>query len=40
MFFIAAPASYRNSIALINAKAKSVMVFAIILFSWGIEGDS
>ena len=27
-------------IALINAKAKSVIVFAIILFSWGIEGDS
>ena len=26
--------------ALINAKAKSVIVFAIILFSWGIEGDS
>ena len=24
-------------IALINAKAKSVIVFAIILFSWGIE---
>ena len=27
-------------IALINAKAKSVIVFPIILFSWGIEGDS
>ena len=27
-------------IALINAKAKSIIVFAIILFSWGIEGDS
>ena len=27
-------------IALIIAKAKSVIVFAIILFSWGIEGDS
>ena len=27
-------------IALITAKAKSVIVFAIILFSWGIEGDS
>ena len=27
-------------IALINAKAKSVVVFAIKLFSWGIEGDS
>ena len=27
-------------IALINAIAKSVIVFAIILFSWGIEGDS
>ena len=27
-------------IALINAKAKSVIVFAIILFSWSIEGDS
>ena len=27
-------------IALIYAKAKSVIVFAIILFSWGIEGDS
>ena len=27
-------------IALINAKAKSVIVFVIILFSWGIEGDS
>ena len=27
-------------IALINAKAKSVIVFAILLFSWGIEGDS
>ena len=27
-------------IALINAKAKSVIVFAIILLSWGIEGDS
>ena len=27
-------------IALINAKAKPVIVFAIILFSWGIEGDS
>ena len=27
-------------IALISAKAKSVIVFAIILFSWGIEGDS
>ena len=27
-------------IASINAKAKSVIVFAIILFSWGIEGDS
>ena len=26
-------------IALINAKAKSVIVFAIILFSWAIEGD-
>ena len=26
-------------IALINAKAKSV-IFAIIMFSWGIEGDS
>ena len=25
-------------IALINAKAKSVIVFAIILFSWGIKG--
>ena len=27
-------------IALISAKAKSVIIFAIILFSWGIEGDS
>ena len=27
-------------IALINEKAKSVIVFVIILFSWGIEGDS
>ena len=27
-------------IALINAKAKSVIVVVIILFSWGIEGDS
>ena len=27
-------------IALINAKAKFVIVFAIILFSWGIKGDS
>ena len=27
-------------IALINAKAKSAIVFAIILFPWGIEGDS
>ena len=27
-------------IALISAKVKSVIVFAIILFSWGIEGDS
>ena len=27
-------------IALINAKAESVIVFPIILFSWGIEGDS
>ena len=27
-------------IALINAKTKSVIVFAIILFSWGIEGNS
>ena len=27
-------------IALINVKAKSVIVFVIILFSWGIEGDS
>ena len=27
-------------IALINAKAKSVIVFAIILVSWDIEGDS
>ena len=27
-------------IGLINAKAKPVIVFAIILFSWGIEGDS
>ena len=27
-------------IALINVKAKSVLVFVIILFSWGIEGDS
>ena len=27
-------------IALINAKAKSVIIFAIILFSWDIEGDS
>ena len=27
-------------IALINAKAKSVIVSAIILFSWGIEGDN
>ena len=27
-------------IALINAKGKSVIVFAIILFSWSIEGDS
>ena len=27
-------------IALINVKAKSVIVFAIILFSWGIEIDS
>ena len=27
-------------IALINAKAKSVIVFATTLFSWGIEGDS
>ena len=27
-------------IALINAKAKSVIVFVIILFLWGIEGDS
>ena len=27
-------------IALINAKVKSVIVFAIISFSWGIEGDS
>ena len=27
-------------IALINAKAKSVIVFAIILFSWNIERDS
>ena len=27
-------------IALINAKAKSVIVFAIILFSWDIGGDS
>ena len=27
-------------IALINAKAMSVIVFAIILFSWAIEGDS
>ena len=26
--------------ALINAKAKFVVVFVIILFSWGIEGDS
>ena len=26
--------------ALINVKEKSVIVFAIILFSWGIEGDS
>ena len=24
----------------INGKAKSVIVFPIILFSWGIEGDS
>ena len=28
------------AIALISAKAKSVIVFAILLFSWGIEGDS
>ena len=28
------------SIALINAKAKSFIVFAIIFFSWSIEGDS
>ena len=27
-------------IALINAKTKSVIVFAIILFSWGLEGDT
>ena len=27
-------------IALISVKAKSVVVFAIILFSWDIEGDS
>ena len=27
-------------IALINVKAKSVIVFAIILLTWGIEGDS
>ena len=27
-------------ISLINAKAKSITVFAIILFSLGIEGDS
>ena len=27
-------------IALINAKAKSTMVFVMILFSWGTEGDS
>ena len=27
-------------IALINVKAKSVIVFTIILFSWGIERDS
>ena len=42
--FIAAHASYRYKkamdIVLINAKAKSVIVYAIILFSWGIEGDS
>ena len=28
------------STALINAKAKSVIVFAIILFSWGIERET
>ena len=27
-------------IALINGKAKSVIVFVIILFPWSIEGDS
>ena len=27
-------------IALINEKAKSGIIFAIILLSWGIEGDS
>ena len=42
VFFISAPASYLiiMGIALINVKAKSVIVFAITLFSWGIEGDS
>ena len=29
-----------GNIALINVKAKSVIVFAIILLSWSIEGDS
>ena len=27
-------------VVIINAKEKSVIVFAIILFSWSIEGDS
>ena len=29
-----------TGIALINTKAKSVLVFPIILFSWGIEGKT
>ena len=42
LFFIAAPASIViiMGIALINAKPKSVIVFAIILFPWDIKGDS